>query len=109
MEINKQDIINFWCLEFATSLVKMKRYRWYWSTENTYNGLLGNNFFKRTMSYSKFQLLRRAFQADICEFREHFNSVNKQYWSCGNYICIDDDLDKCESRTKERLHKPRKR
>ena len=66
------------------------------------DGLFDNEFFKNTMSYSRFQIIRHAFQANVSKFITYFNVTNKKYWKLGNYICINDDLNKCESKTDEK-------
>ncbi len=52
--ITRQDLLNYWGIEFATAIIDYKVLRWYWRTEETFSGLLGNEFFKRTMSCLKF-------------------------------------------------------
>jgi hypothetical protein len=101
--IDSTDMLNYIVLEYATALVNMKRLRWYWSTKNTYNGLLGSEFFKQTMSLGKFLLIRRHFQADLDQFMEHYHNVSAKYYTPSGYICMDDDLEKCECKSSETI------
>ena len=41
-------------------------------------------------------------------YKNHYNSVNQKYWKLETAVCIDDDLDKCESRSREKTHISRK-
>jgi hypothetical protein len=106
--ITTQDMLNYLALEYATAFVAMKNLRWYWKTKNNCDGLLGNSFFKNTMSVNKFLIIRQGFQADINEFMNHYSAVARKYYNPAISISIDDDLDKCESRTDERIHLSRK-
>jgi Transposase IS4 len=107
-EITPQDMLNYLALEYSTTLIKMKHLRWYWKTENTSDGLFGNQFFKETMSWSKFNIIRRGFQADIDEFMIHYNQISQEYYFPSLMLAIDDDLDKSESRSSETVHIERK-
>ena len=56
MLITRENMLNYWCLELATTFVNMKEYRQY-QTTSTNNGLFGNAFFKKTMELNKFLLI----------------------------------------------------
>jgi hypothetical protein len=99
--ITNQDMLNYLALEYATSLVDMKELRWYWKTKDTCSNLLGNDFFKNTMSMNKFLIIRRGFQADFKGFMEHYNRISQQYYEPALRVSFDDDLDKCESKSSE--------
>lgn len=90
-------------------MVKVKHLRWYWRREeNSNEGLLGNRFFKETMSWNKFSMIRRGFQTNLDEFIAHYHKVSKKYYSPSLLISVDDDLDKCETKSSEVVHIERK-
>lgn len=102
------EMLSYLGLEYATALVKEKRLKWYWNSNGELVDLFGNTFFKTTMSANLFFLIRRGFQDDLKKLMQHYNLISRKYWNPSDIICFDDDLEKCEARTKERMHIPRK-
>ncbi len=90
-EIDQTDIWNFFSLYMALALVNYARIADAWVTDSD---LLGNEFFRSTMSRNKFFTIHRCLQADIDTLTNSFNHSSACYWNLGSRIGIDDQLDK---------------
>ena len=108
VQITPIEMLHYLGLDYATAMVKVKRLRWYWRVEKPLSSLIGNDYFKNTMSGSLFCNIRRGFQENLEEFMAHYNNVSKKYWNLAERVCFDDDLEKCESKSSEKMYISRK-
>ena len=80
LQINMQQLINYWCLFFAMGLFRAGNKRWYWTRWEATDGLLGLDFFKQTMGYRMWCAIDRCIQADLPTISTMINKHIKQLW-----------------------------
>ncbi len=87
-----EDFWNFISLYFAFALINFSIFSDAW--KNDPFDLLGNDFFRNTMSRDWFFTIHRCLQADITDVTRWFNEFSNEHWRAGSRLCIDDQLDK---------------
>ena len=65
LQIQMQDLVNYWCLYWAMGLNRLGCRRLYWTSKEASDGLYGVDFFKMTMGYRMWTAIDRCLQAEL--------------------------------------------
>ena len=89
------DFWNFFSLYFSLTIVNYQQIADAWVREaDPSDNLLGNDFYRNTMSRDWFFTIHRCLQASIPDVTNWFNTTSARIWCLGTRICFDDQLDK---------------
>lgn len=93
-QTDSQELINFLCLFFARGVVNLHQLKAYWATaSHTFSGLLGNDFFKTTMSLRRYTILDRFLWVRSRWMTEEFNKLSEEFWTPGKRLALDDNVE----------------
>lgn len=89
-----QEMMNFLGLYFAQGVVRYRKRAFYWTiSKMSLGGLLGNDFFKRVMTYRRYINLDRFISIRSSWLTEEFNRLSAENWIPGTLLSLDDNVE----------------
>ncbi len=83
----------YWTVIDAMGLVQYQNSWAPWQEKSTYRGLLGNDWFKKTISGTRWHKLNRILHADMNTVIDMMNSRRRSLWTSYPHINFDDDME----------------
>jgi len=91
-QITGQMLLDYIAIRFAWGLVPYRQRRDPWRVVTSHVGLFGNQFFRETLAYNKWELIDRWLNADLDTLVGLLNSTLRRNWTPFQTVCFDDDV-----------------